>query len=106
MNDMTQGIIYYTGKERIGKWYMSRWCLTRKQQYELPDEAIEEAFRFGRVVEVIQERYVEKYKIAYAYDDRVIYAIYTEDPVQTGIWRGNLNEVWYVLITCWVQRAY
>ena len=76
----------------------------RKQQYQLPDEAIEETFRYGRVEEVIRERYVEKYKIAYAYDDRVIYAIYTEGPTQ-GIFRGNLDNIWYTLITCWVQRS-
>ena len=102
---MTKGIIFYTGKERIGKSYMSRWCVSKMQQYELTPEILDEVFRYGRVEEVIQERYVEKFKIAYAYDDRVIYAIYTEDPVKTGIWRGNLNAVCYVLITCWVQRT-
>ena len=105
MNDMTQGIIFYTGKERIGKCYMSRWCFDKMRQYKLIPEILDEVFRYGWVEEVIGERYVEKYKIAYAYDDRVIYAIYTGDPVKTGIWRGNLNEVWHVLITCWVQRA-
>jgi hypothetical protein len=102
---MTEGTIYYTGKKRIGKLYMSRWCLLKAQQYNLTPDSLDEVFRYGRVEEVIRERYVEKFKIAYAYDNWVIYAIYTEDSVKTGMWRGNLNEVWYVLITCWVQRT-
>lgn len=102
---MTQGVIYYTGKERIGKWYMSKWCFFKMQQLKLTSEILDEVFRFGRIEEVIRERYEVKYKIAYAYDDRVVYAIYTQDPARTGVWRGNLNEVWYTLITCWVQRA-
>ena len=105
MQDMTQGIIFYTGKERIGKYYLSRLCFMRKQQHQLPDETIEETFRYGRVEEVIREKYEVKYKIAYAYDDRVVYAIYTRDWTQGGVWRGNLNEVWFVLVTCWVQRT-
>ena len=104
MNDMTKGIIFYTGKERIGKWYLSRWCFNKMQDYYLTAEILDEVFRYGRVEEVIRERYVEKYKIAYAYDDRVIYAIYTEDPTR-GIFRGNLDTIWYTMITCWVQRS-
>jgi hypothetical protein len=101
---MTKGIIFYTGKEQIGKSYMSMWCFSKMQQYELTPEILDEVFRYGRVKEVMRERYVAKYKIAYTYDDQVIYVIYTVDPAKTGIWRGNLNEVWHVLITCWVQR--
>ena len=84
---------------------MSRLCFARMQQYVLTPELLTEVFRYGRVEEVIKEGYVTKYKIAYAYDDWVFYVVYTEDFVKTGVWRGNLNEICYVLITCWVQRT-
>ena len=83
---------------------MSRLCFNRMQEYQLTPEILNEVFQYGRNVEVIREGYIEKYKIEYAYDDRLITVIYTEDPVKTGIFRGNLENIWYVLITCWVQK--
>ena len=93
---MTENIIFYTGKERIGKFYTSQLCFRRTQEYQVSDEILRETFRYGKEV--------EPGKLAYPDGDRLIIVIYVEDPVKTGIFRGNLNEIWHVFITCWVQK--
>jgi hypothetical protein len=93
--NMTQGIIYYAGKERIGRLYMSRYCFDRMQQYKLTPELLTEVFRYGR--EVIPGQ------LQYADGDKLIGVFYAKD--ETKLFRGNLEDEWFVLITCWVRRA-
>ena len=95
MNNMTHGIIFYTGKKRIGRLSMSKLCFARMQENGLTPELLTEVFRYGR--EVIAGQLV------YADGDRLIGVFYAID--ETKLFRGNLNDEWYTLITCWVQRA-
>ena len=48
---MTEGIIFYTGKKRIGKLQITRLCFNRMNQYGITTDELEEVFRFGREIE-------------------------------------------------------
>jgi hypothetical protein len=48
---MTEGIIYYTGKKRIGKLQITRLCFIRMNQYGISTDELEEIFRYGREIE-------------------------------------------------------
>ena len=91
--NMTQGIIFYTGKKRLGRIHMSRLCFIRMQDYQLTPEILEEVFRYGRQIEAN--------KIRSAYGDDLVTIIYAED--FTRIFRGDLNDQRFTLITCWKE---
>jgi len=93
MNDITQGTIFYSGKMRLGRIHMSRWCFVRMQEYQLTPEILAEVFRYGRQIEAN--------KIRYSYGDDLITIIYAED--FTRIFRGDLNDKRFTLITCWKE---
>jgi hypothetical protein len=90
---MTEGIVFYTGKKRIGKIIISKWCFFRMQENGLTPELLAEAFRFGREI--------EEGRIVYAYEDGVIGLFYAWD--ETQLFRGNLNDERFILITCWKE---
>jgi len=90
---MTQGIIFYTGKMRLGKMHMSKLCFFRMQEYRLTPEILTEVFRYGRQIETN--------RIRYSFGDELITIIYAED--YTRIYRGNLNDKRFTLITCWKE---
>jgi len=90
---MTQGVIFYSGNMRLGKIYMSRLCFVRMQEYQLTPEILAEVFRYGRQIEAN--------KIRYSYGDDLITIIYAED--FTRIFRGDLNDKRFTLITCWKE---
>jgi hypothetical protein len=48
---MTEGIIFYTGKKRIGKLQITRLCFNRMNQYGIITDELEEVFRYGREIE-------------------------------------------------------
>ena len=54
---MTQGTIFYTGKKRLGRIHISRWCFIRMQQYQLTPEILAEVFRYGRQIDENKIRY-------------------------------------------------
>jgi len=95
--DMTRGVIYYAGRKRIGNIGFSQYCcFVPMQRYQLTSELVAEAFRYGREV--------EPNKIVYASGDQLIVLIYARDYTCGGVFRGNLNEIKYIIITCWVQK--
>ena len=95
MQDMTQGTIYYTGKARIGNIGFTKYCMfIPMQKYGLTPELVEEVFRYGKEI--------EPNKIVYPDGDHLIVLIYELD--ETRIFRGNLNEDKYMILTCWVQK--
>ena len=89
--NMTEGIIFYTGKKRIGKMHISKWCFFRMREYQLTPDQLEEVFRYGREI--------EEHKISHPFGDELITLYYSED--FTRIFRGNLNDQRFTLITCW-----
>jgi hypothetical protein len=91
--NMTEGIIYYAGKVRIGRLSMSKLCFFRMQEKGLTPELLKEAFRYGREI--------EEGRIVYAYENGIIGLFYAQD--ETRITRGNLNDERFILITCWKE---
>ena len=63
------------------------------QQYDLTPDLLTEVFRYGR--EIIAGQLV------YADGDRLIGVFYALD--ETKLFRGNLNDEWYTIITCWKE---
>jgi len=63
------------------------------QQYQLTPEILTEVFRYGRQTEANRLRY--------AYGDDLVTIIYAED--FTRIFRGDLNDKRFTLITCWKE---
>ena len=86
---MTEGIIFYTGKKRIGKLQITRLCFTRMNQYGITTDELEEVFRYGREIE----------------EGKIIYGgiglFYVLD--DTRLFRGNLEDNKYIIITCWKE---
>ena len=93
---LQSGVIFYAGKKRIGRLSMSKLCFFRMQEYQLTYELLEEAFRYGREI--------DENKLVYPDGDRFIGVIYAEDHTRGGVFRGNLNDIWFTLITCWAQK--
>jgi hypothetical protein len=87
--NMTEGIIYYTGKERIGKLQITRLCFNRMNQYGITTGELEEVFRYGREIE---EGKIELGQIC---------LFYVLD--ETRLFRGNLADNKFIIITCWKE---
>lgn len=86
---MTHGIIYYTGRKRIGKLQITRLCFNRMNQYGITNDELEEVFRFGRETE---EGKIELGQIC---------LFYVLD--ETRLFRGNLADNKFIIITCWKE---
>jgi hypothetical protein len=86
---MTEGIIFYTGKERIGKLQITRLCFNRMNQYGITTDELEEVFRYGREIE---EGKIELGQIC---------LFYVLD--ETRLFRGNLADNKFIIITCWKE---
>jgi hypothetical protein len=89
MNNMTQGIIFYTGKQRIGKLQITRLCFMRMNQYGITTDELEEVFRYGNEIEEGKIEYGE-IGLFYVLDD-------------TRLFRGNLEDNKFIIITCWKE---
>jgi hypothetical protein len=86
---MTHGIIYYTGKKRIGKLQITHLCFHRMNQYRITTDELEEVFRYGREI--------EEGKIILGQ----ICLFYVLD--ETRLFRGNLTANKFIIITCWKE---
>ena len=84
---MTYGIIYYSGKKRIGKLQITHLCFNRMNQYGIITDELEEVFRYGREI--------EEGKITLGQ----ICLFYVLD--ETRLFRGNLEDNKFIIITCW-----
>lgn len=87
----TSGTIFNNSRVRLGKLQLTRLGFLRMSQYKLTTDVLEETFRYGREVEphVIVEEY-HGYEVG---------MICTVDEVQ--VFRGNLDEVRVLIVTCW-----
>ena len=90
---MTHGIVFYRGKKRIGRVHISKWCFSRMQEYQLASDQLEEVFRYGREI--------EENKLVYSLGDDLVTIIYVKE--YTRIFRGDLNDIGFTLITCWKE---
>jgi len=86
---MTHGTIFYTGKKRIEKLQITRLCFFRMNQYGITTDDLEEVFRFGREIE---EGKVELGQIC---------LFYVLD--EARLFRGNLDDNKFIIITCWKE---
>ena len=86
---MTQGIIFYTGKQRIGKLQITRLCFNRMNQYGITTDELEEVFRYGKEI--------EEGRIEYG----GIGLFYVLD--ESRLFRGNLEDNKYIIIPCWKE---
>jgi hypothetical protein len=89
-----QATIFNNSPIRIGRLQLSQLAFRRMNENKLTPEILEDVFKYGKELE--EGMLVEKY------DTYTVGMYYTVD--QTRVFRGDLENVRFIIITCWKQK--
>lgn len=92
----SSGIVFNNSRQRLGRLRLSRLGFIRMQEYKLTPEMLEYVFRYGREV--------EPYTIVAEYGGLGVGLYY--EPDETVVFRGDLRQARFVIITCWKRKGY